>query len=90
MLKKNDKSHSRQCRSTESSRARPPRVHETSTKKRMDLRYVPYVARKDKLKMKAKEDSTARPKFQVSYKELLSITGVTDKLNFPHKTNQNL
>jgi len=65
-------------------------VNKTSTEKRMDTRYVPYVARKDEPKMKVREESTIRPKFRVSYKELLSMPGVVDKLKFPQKTNQNL
>jgi len=56
----------------------------------MDSRYVPYVARKDEPKMKAGEESTTRPKFQVSYKELLSMPEVVDKLKFSHKTDWNL
>jgi len=90
VLRKNDNSHSRQPKSKENNRAQPLRVNETSAQKRMDSRYVPYVARKDELEMKAIKDSTARPKFQVSYKELLSMPGVVDKLKFPHKTDRNL
>jgi len=52
VLRKNDNSHSRQPRPKESSQARPLRVNETSFDKRMNSRYVPYVARKDEPKMK--------------------------------------
>jgi len=43
------------------------------------------VAKKDETKMMAREESTAWPRFQVSYKELLSMPGVVNKLKFLHK-----
>jgi len=89
VLRKNDSSHSRQPRSKESNR-RPLWVNETSAEKRTHLRYVPYVGRKDEPKMKAREELIARPKFRVSYKELLSMLGVANKLKFPQKMDQNL
>jgi len=46
-------------------------------------RYVPYVAKRDEPKTKAREGSATRPKLRLSYKELLSMPGVADKLNFP-------
>jgi len=48
------------------------------------------VAKRDELKMKAREESTTRPRFCVSYKELLSILGVANKLNFPQKMDRNV
>jgi len=53
MLRKNGSSHSRQPRFKESNRAQPLQVNETSVEKRMNLRYVPYVAKKYEPKMKA-------------------------------------
>jgi len=55
----------------ESNRDQPLRIHETSAEKRTDSRYVPFVAKKDESRGKAREESQARPKFRVSYKELL-------------------
>jgi len=63
MLKKNGSSRSKQPRPKESNRDRSLRVNETSVEKRTDSRYVPYVAKRDEPKMKAKEGSTTRPKF---------------------------
>jgi len=65
-------------------------VNETSAEKRTDSRYVPYVAKKDEPKVNAREKSTTQPKFCVSYKELLSMPGVADKLKFPKKKDRNL
>jgi len=41
-------------------------------------------------RQKAREGSATKPKFYVSYKELLSMPGVVDKLKFPQKTNRSL
>ena len=40
--------------------------------------------------MKAKEESATQPKFQVSYKESLSMPEVVDELKFPKKIDQNV
>jgi len=61
------------------------RVNEASVEKRTEWRYIPCVAKKDETKMMAREESTAWPRFQVSYKELLSMPGVVNKLKFLHK-----
>jgi len=61
------------------------RVNETSVEKRMDSRYIPYIAKRDEPKTKTREGSATKPKFRVSYKELLSMHGVADKLKFPQK-----
>ena len=90
VLRKNYISRSRQPRPNESNLDWPMRVNETSAEKRTDSRYVPYVAKKDEPKMKAREESTTRPKFRVSYKEHLSMPGVADKLKFPQKTDRSL
>jgi len=90
VVRKNNSSHLRQPRPKESVRARPLRVNETSTKKRINSRYMTYVAKSDEPKTKAREDSDTQPKFRVSYKELLSKTRVADKLKFSQKTNRNL
>ena len=44
----------------------PLRENKTSTEKRTNSRYIPYVARKDEPKMRVREESTAWPKFRVS------------------------
>jgi len=61
--------------------SRPWRVNETSTGKRADSRYTPY--KKSGPKTKGGEEET-RPKFRVSYKELIA----TPKLG--HITQCNL
>jgi len=49
-----------------------------------------YVAKRDEPMTKAWEESPTRPKFRVSYKQLLSTPGVADKLKFPQKTDRKL
>ena len=56
----------------------------------MNSRYVPYVAKRNEPKTKAREESVTRPQFRVSYKELLSMPRVVDQLKFPQKTDLNL
>jgi len=63
VLRKNDNSHTRKPRPKERNRVWPLQVNETSAEKRTDLRYVQYVVRNDEPKMKAREESIARPKF---------------------------
>ena len=90
VLRKNVNSHFRQPKPKESIRDRPLQVYETSTKKRTNSRYVPYVAMKDESRGKASEEPQTRPKFRVSYKELLGMARVVDKLKFLEKMKQNL
>ena len=90
ILMKNGSSRSRQSRPKESNQDRPLQVNETSAKKRMDSRYVPYVAKKYEPNVKAREESTTRPKFRVCYKDFQSMPGVADKLKFPQKTDRTL
>jgi len=56
--------------------------------KRADLRYVPYVAKKNESKEKGKEETSTRPRFWVSCKELIGMPGVSKRLKFPLKTNR--
>jgi len=63
ILRKNGSLRSRQSMPKESNRDHPLRVNEASTEKRTDSRYVPYVAKKDEPKVKAREVSTTRRKF---------------------------
>jgi len=81
---------SRHPKPKDSIRARPLRVNETLAGKRMDSRYVPYLAKRNEPKTKAKGELTFRPMFRESYKELLGMLGVMDKLKFPQKTDRNL
>ena len=90
ILRKNGSSRSKQPKPKESNWDWSLRENDTSTKKRTDSRYVPYVAKRDQPKTKAREGLATKPKFWVSYKELLSIPGVADKLRFPHKTDRSL
>jgi len=70
---KHDNSFSRHPKPKESDRVQPQRVNETSTEKRADLRYAPYVAKRDEPNSKSRDESTFQPKFRVSYKELLGM-----------------
>jgi len=90
VLRKNDNSCSRKPKPKERNRYQPLQVHETSVEKRINSRYVSYVDKKDESWEKAREEPQARPKFRVSYKELLGMPGVVDKLKFAQKTKQNL
>ena len=65
---KNDNSHSKQPRPKESNQNRSLRVNETSGKNRTDSRYVPYVAKRDEPKTKAREGSETRPKSEYPIK----------------------
>ena len=51
---------------------------------------MPYVAKKNESREKAWEELQAQPMFRVSYKELLGMPGMVDKLKFPHKTERSL
>jgi len=87
---KSGSSCSRQPKPKESSQASQPlRVNETSTEKKMDSRYAPYACRKNEPKTKAREELEFRPKFRVSYKELLGMPGVVNKMKFPQKSDRN-
>jgi len=70
VLRKNGCSHSRQPKPKESSRDRPQWVLETSAEKRTDSRCVPYVAKKDESRGKAREEPQAQPKFCVLQRAL--------------------
>ena len=72
---KNGNSYSRLSKSKESGRAsRPLRVNETSTGKKVDSRHASYG--KGEPKTKSKEEEEFRPKFRISYKELIAILEV--------------
>jgi len=88
MLRKNGNSRLKQPKYKENNRDRSIRSSEVSIEKRAYQRYVPYVAKKDEPKAKAMEETTIRPKFQISCKELIGMPRVSDKLKFPQKTDR--
>ena len=63
---------------------------EVSTEKRSPTRHTPYALKKRHIRSKAKGDLPFRHKFKMTYKEMLAIPGMTDKLRFPPKTDRNL
>jgi len=63
------------------------RVNETSVWKKPKTRQHPY--RKGGSKERSKDEEVS-PKFRVSYKELIAIPVVAEKLRFPHKADRNL
>jgi len=67
--------------------SRPLRVHETSTGKKVDTRHAPY--KKGKAEARSKEGEFC-PKFRISYKELINIPAVSEKMRFPQKTDRNM
>ena len=79
-----------QTKPEEGSQAQPMRVHDVVTEKRLDTRRAPYVPRKSQPRSKAKDDLPLRPKFRMTYKELLAMPGMADKLRFPPKSDRNL
>jgi len=83
VLGKNNNSRSKQPRYKVNGRDRSSRSDEVSTSKQSDQRYVPYIAKKDDPKNQASEEKIIRPKLWVSYKELMGMANVVDKLNFP-------
>ena len=66
------------------------RIHEVATEKRSDARRAPYIARKNQPRTKKKEDMPFQPRFQMTYKELLSMSRMANKLRFPLKSDRNL
>jgi len=87
---KHSSSYLRQTKPKERSRSRPLRVNETSTDKRTDSRRAPYPTGKSVPRAKAREDLAFQPKFWISYKELLTVPGVVEKLKFLQKFDRNL
>jgi len=63
------------------------RVNETSAGKKVDARQHPY--RKGEFKERGKKKEVC-PKFRISYKELIGIPVVAEKLRFPLKADINL
>jgi len=62
------------------------RVNETSIGKKEEARQHPY--RKGEFKERSTKEEV-RPKFCTSYKELIGIPVVAEKLRFPQKTDKN-
>ena len=87
---KRDSTYPRQAKPKEGGQAQPLRVHKAAIEKRSDERRASYIARKNQPRTKAKEDLPFRPRFRITYKELLSIPGMADKLRFPPKSDRNL
>jgi len=65
-------------------------MNEASSEKKAESRYALYSTRRSAPKTKVRGEQTYHPKFRVSYKELLGIPGIVEKLKFPQKTNRNL
>jgi len=85
---RNNGSNSRLTKPKEVSKAsQPMRVNETSTGKKAEVKHYPY--RKGEFKERGKEEEVC-PKFRISYKELIGIPAVAEKLRFPQKANKNL
>ena len=78
----------KQPRHKENNQDRSSRSSEASIGKRMNPRYVLYVAKKEKPETRVREETKIWPRFQVSCKYLLSKPGVVDKLKFPQKTDR--
>jgi len=79
-----------QAKPKEGNRAQRLKVHEAVTKKRSDVRRAPYAPKKGQTMTKARDDLPFRPKFKMTYKELLAMPGMIDKLRFPPKSDKNL
>jgi len=63
------------------------RFNETSAGKKAEARHHTY--RKGEFKERGKEE-VFRPKFRISYKELIGIPAMAEKLRFPQKADKNL
>ena len=85
-----DNTHPGQARHKGGSRAQPLRVHEAVTEKRSDARRAPYTTRKNQPRTKTRDDLPFRPKFRMTYKELLGMLEMAEKLRFPPKSDRNL
>jgi len=90
MSVKHNNTYPRQTKPKEGSRSRPLRVNEATNEKMTDSRCAPYPNKKNVSKAKAREYLAFQPKFRMSYKVLLSIPGVVEKLKFPQKSDRNL
>jgi len=88
VLRKNGSLRSKQPRYNENNRDHSARSNEVFIEKRTDQRYVPYVAKKEEHKTKAKEEMEIRPRFWVSYKEFIGMPRVADRLKFPKMTDR--
>ena len=66
------------------------RVHEAVIRKRSDTYRAPYAPRKNQTRLRAKDELPFRPKFKMSYKELMAMPGMEDQLRFPPKSDRNL
>ena len=87
---KRDNTHPGQAKPKEGNQAQPLRVHEAVIKKRSDARRTPFAPRKNQPRTKVRDDLPFRPKFQVTYKELLGMPGMAEKMRFPQKSDRNL
>jgi len=58
--------------------------------KRSNARRAPYSPRKNQPKRKAKDNLPFWPKFRNTYKELLGMPGMAEKLRFPLKSDRNM
>ena len=77
----NNGSHSRMAKPKEANKASQPlRINETSVGKKAKVRNAPY--KKGEFKARGKEKDF-HPKFLISYKELINILTVAEKLRFP-------
>jgi len=85
---RNNGSHSWMAKPKEVSKAfQPMRVNESSAGKKAEARHHPY--KKGEFKERGKKEEF-RLKFHVSYKELIGIPAVAEKLRFPQKVDRNL
>jgi len=66
------------------------RVHEAATEKKLSTRRAPYAPKGRHFRSRAKDEFPFRPKFKMTYKELLAMPGLADKMSFPPKTDRNL
>jgi len=80
---KHNNTYPRQTKVKEGSRSRSLMVNEATTEKKTNSRHVRYPNKKNASKAKAREDFLFRPKCRMSYKELLGIPGVVEKMKFP-------
>ena len=80
---RNGSSHSQPAKPRNTNKAsRPMRVHETSA-----VRHAPYKRGDPRARFREEE---VRPKFRISYKKLIAIPAVAEKLRFPGKAKRNL
>jgi len=85
---RNNNLHFQQAKPKKTSKtSRPLRFYETSLAQKSEVRHAPY--KKGESRARGGEEEV-RPKYLISYKELITIPAIVVRLGFPSKADRNL